>query len=124
MNISKDKLFRLRYRDYFSQWSEPWVFSQWTQESFITHRRHISRMWRCREQQLNSGMMIRISKHILEFIDANTKFSGHCEQGLREIWISLRLPRINENFKCLEVQLNQMELSADYVLPATYGIQD
>ena len=69
-------------------------------------------------------MLVQIAKHILKFTDANTKFSGHCEQGLQEIWMSLQLPRISENFEYLEAQLNRMELSANYVLTTTYGIPD
>lgn len=92
MNISKDKLFRPWYRDYFSLWSEPWVFSQWTQESFITHRRHISRMWTCQEQHQNSGTLAQILKQILKFIGANTKKIAHGEPGSQGTWISSRLP--------------------------------
>jgi hypothetical protein len=32
------------------------------------------------------------------------------------------LPKISVNFEYLEAQLNRMELSVNYVLPATYGI--
>ena len=81
----------MQYKDYFSQWGEPWAFTQWTQESFITHRGNISRMWMSQKQQQNSTMLVQISKHILKFTSTNTKFSGHCEQGLQGIWISSRL---------------------------------
>jgi hypothetical protein len=50
------------------------------------------------------------------------KFSGHDEQGLREIWMSSWLPRINEDSKHLEAQLNQMELPVNCSLPATLGL--
>ena len=73
MNTSKDKSFRPWYKDYSSQWGEPWVFSQWTQESFVTHRRHILRRWMCQEQQQNFGTLIQIAKHILEFTGVYTK---------------------------------------------------
>jgi hypothetical protein len=81
----------------------------------------------CQEQQQNSGRLVQISKQILEFIDTNTKFSGHYEQGLQGIWMSSRLPRITElpsiqNQGAPNMIGNTAEPSVNCLLSETLGL--
>jgi hypothetical protein len=120
MDTSKSKLFGPRYKDYFRQVNL---------ESFLNRlKSHLSPTKTYFREE-------NVSKATTKFWYVETnfqtyfeiprciyKFSRHDEQGVREIWMSSWLPRINESFACLEAQQNPMELSDNYSLSATLGL--